>query len=301
MSVPRTLCVSLALLLALAGCGPAVSPAAAPAATTAAPVTRVADAPDRFFDSGDARIRYRDLGRGEPIVLVHGFGGSLEWPRSADSLAVDHRVVVLDVRGFGQSSRFDDPSRFGAEMVEDLARLLDHLGLRRAHVAGHSMGAVLAANLAQRHPERVATLTLIGGPFFADSAAAARRVGPWIAGLERGERLRPLFSSVYPMWSDSTVTAVSDRTMARNDSTAMLAVMRSLPALAVAPAGGTRMRMPTLAIVGTEDPLLAESAALARWWPGARLRAVDGANHGDILVHPVLLQEMRALVRARER
>jgi pimeloyl-ACP methyl ester carboxylesterase len=299
MSVPPRLCVSLALLLALAGCGPAAAPAGYTAAP--APVTRVADAPDRFFDSGGARIRYRDLGRGDPIVLVHGFAGSLEWPRSADSLAVGHRVVVVDVRGFGESDKFADPARFGPEMAEDLVRLLDHLGLRRAHLAGHSMGALLAANLAQRHPERVATLTLIAGAFPADSAGATRAFEPWAAGLERGERLRPLISAVYPMWSDSLVAAVSDRWMARNDSSAMVAVLRSFPALAVAPERGMGMRMPTLVIVGTEDPLLADSEALVRWWPRARLRAVEGANHGDILVHPALLQEMRALVRARGR
>jgi pimeloyl-ACP methyl ester carboxylesterase len=294
MGAPRLLGAALALALLAAGCGAGALPAVSPS-----PVARVADAPDRFFDSGDARIRYRDLGRGEPIVLIHGFAGSLDWPRSADSLAVDHRVVVLDVRGFGQSDRPADPARLGPEMAEDVARLLDHLGLRRAHVAGHSMGAALAAMLAQRHPERVATLTLIAGAFFPDSAAAARLADPWLSGLQRGERLRPLFATMYPMWGDSAVDAASEYWMARNDSSAMVAVLRSFPALTVAPERGMGMRMPTLAVVGTRDPLLPQSEALVRWWPRARLRAVEGANHGDILVHPALLQEMRALVRSR--
>jgi pimeloyl-ACP methyl ester carboxylesterase len=66
-------------------------------------------APDRFFTIGDVRLRYREIGRGEPVVLLHGATRSLEdWAGFGDSLAVDHRVIALDLRGHGQSSKFTE-------------------------------------------------------------------------------------------------------------------------------------------------------------------------------------------------
>ena len=89
---------------------------------------------DKFFDSKGVTIRYVDVGRGEPVVLVHGFSSSVEgnWgaPGVIAALEKDFRVVALDCRGHGKSDKPHDAAAYGNEMVEDVARLLDHLGIR---------------------------------------------------------------------------------------------------------------------------------------------------------------------------
>ena len=126
------------------------------------------DAPaDKFFDSDGVRIRFVDLGEGEPIILVHGFTRTLEsWNRGdiLRSLARDYRVVALDCRGHGSSDKPHDPQRYGAHMAKDVLRLMDHLQIPKAHVVGYSMGARLTGYLLANHPDRFITATLGGSP-----------------------------------------------------------------------------------------------------------------------------------------
>src|SRR5450432_2212437 len=94
------------------------------------------------FKHGDVEIAYLDEGDGEPIVLVHGFASNKEvnWvaPGWVTTLTrAGRRVIALDDRGHGQSSKLYDPAEYhSAKMAEDVAALLDHLGIERADVMG---------------------------------------------------------------------------------------------------------------------------------------------------------------------
>jgi pimeloyl-ACP methyl ester carboxylesterase len=116
-------------------------------------------ADDQFFDSNGVRIRYVDQGSGPPVVLIHGFSGSLDtgWVETGvlPNLATDYRVIALDCRGHGKSDKPHDPQSYGLQMSEDVVRLLDHLNISRAHIVGHSMGAGIVAKLLITHPDRV--------------------------------------------------------------------------------------------------------------------------------------------------
>jgi 3-oxoadipate enol-lactonase len=266
---------------------------ATPTPVAAAP-SSLADAADRFVASGDVRIRYRAVGpaTGEPVVLLHGFWGSLmDWRTIADSLARDHLVLALDARGMGQSSRFADEARYGAEMLDDIARVLDHAGVDRAHVVGFSMGAASAAGFALRHPTRVRSLVLAAGHYM-DSTGFATRTASWVDGLAEGRGVSVMFRSVYLGVTDSAAAAVSERVMRTNDPLALMAVLRNFPAY-VPPASATRITAPTIAIVGTADAFADETIGLARQWTGATLTTVPGVHHGGILRHPELLAAIR--------
>jgi pimeloyl-ACP methyl ester carboxylesterase len=165
---------------ALLACAPRI-PVTAPAIP--APPLALAEAPDSFFYAApDVRIRFRETGQGSSIILIHGLGRSLtDWAGVGDSLARDHRVVALDVRGFGNSSRVTAREQLGREMANDVIKLLDLLEIRRAHLVGHSMGAAIAAYLAARHPDRVRSVTLIAGPFNEDTTAFTRDEGGFAA------------------------------------------------------------------------------------------------------------------------
>src|SRR5687768_5133960 len=86
---------------------------------------------DQFFDSNGVRIRYVEQGQGEPVVLVHGFGNTIEggWmePGVFQNVAKSYRVIAFDLRGHGKSGKPHDPAAYGRELPLDIIRLLDHL------------------------------------------------------------------------------------------------------------------------------------------------------------------------------
>jgi pimeloyl-ACP methyl ester carboxylesterase len=114
------------------------------------------------------RIRtgqYVDQGSGDAIVLLHGDGGTLNtWIDSGvlPNLAQDYRVIAFDTRGSGKSGKPRDVKAYGREQGLDVIRLLDHLGIRRAHIIGYSMGAHTTAQLLTTHAERFISATLGG-------------------------------------------------------------------------------------------------------------------------------------------
>src|SRR4051812_8406507 len=83
-------------------------------------------AQDQFFDAAGVQLRYVDAGAGEPVVLVHGLGNSVEtWtePGVVQELAKHYRIIAFDLRGHGRSSKPHDAKAYGHEMGEDIIRL----------------------------------------------------------------------------------------------------------------------------------------------------------------------------------
>ncbi len=107
-------------------------------------------------------LHYQIEGAGKPLVLIHGWAvDQTEWDNVVGDLARRYRVVRYDRRGFGTSSGKPDPTADAA----DLKGLLDSLGIPRAHILGHSAGALVALTFALRYPESVEGLILLGcGP-----------------------------------------------------------------------------------------------------------------------------------------
>lgn len=108
------------------------------------------------------RLRYLRVGEGgTAALLIHGLGGDLDaWQITQASLAVDRAVYAIDLPGHGESTK---EIRIGdlAELAETVVQAMDALGLERAHLVGHSLGAGTALQLALAHPGRVASLALI--------------------------------------------------------------------------------------------------------------------------------------------
>jgi pimeloyl-ACP methyl ester carboxylesterase len=285
----------LGAAIVLLTAGPAVSraqPAAPPAAT-------IASAPDQFFLSGSARLRFREVGSGEPVVLVHGLTRQLEhWAGVGDSLARDHRVIVFDLRGHGQSTRFNETRYFGEELANDVVRLLDHLRLPHAHLIGHSLGAAVAANVAARYPTRVASASLIAGPFREDTGSFNRDDDGFVADIETGVGARRFLQWLFPGTSDSVATSFSQEMMSRNDPATVGATMRSMGSLMVPRTKASVIRAATLVAVGDRDPLQDHSRTLSSWWPRARLVVVPGADHGNVIQRRELMAAIRATLQS---
>ncbi len=108
------------------------------------------------------RIYYEEHGVGTPLVLAYGIGGNAKmWDVNVSGLAARHRLVLWEPRGHARSDSPEDPARYSfGRWAADLEAVLDHLGLRRAHVGGLSLGGGIATRFALRHPGRVRSLVV---------------------------------------------------------------------------------------------------------------------------------------------
>ena len=145
-------------------------------------------------------IAYLDEGEGEPIVLVHGFASTKEvnWVQPgwvATLTGAGRRVIALDNRGHGASTKLYDPADYHtSRMAGDVRALIDHLGLGRADVMGYSMGARIAAFLALEHPAAVRSIVLGGlGMHLVDGVGLPESIAealeaPSLADVDRSRR-----------------------------------------------------------------------------------------------------------------
>jgi pimeloyl-ACP methyl ester carboxylesterase len=204
-------------LYALLSCSGIIAAIDVQAQSATATVGLVA-APDQRFQRGTTTLRYHERGAGDPVILIHGYASDLSaWAGVGDSLVRDHRVLAVDLRGFGQSTKSKDPAEFGLKLADDVLAFANSLKLERFHVVGHSMGALVAANLAARYPDRIASASLIAGPFYADSAALTQFMARFGADLKAGRGLTGLLHWLFATLDSATVQQMSDGAMTQND------------------------------------------------------------------------------------
>ena len=137
------------------------------ACTVSSPIPANFDAferiPIRTVTVQEQRIAYLDVGTGPPVILIHGFGGSMwQWEHQQHALSQHFRVITLDLPGSGLSDKPDIDYR-PDQFVDFLTGFMDALQIPRATLVGNSMGAGLAIAMALEHPARVDKLVLIDG------------------------------------------------------------------------------------------------------------------------------------------
>lgn len=114
-----------------------------------------------FIPIRDITTYYEEAGSGDPLILVMGLSGDIQaWALQAPTLAKHFRVITFDNRGAGRTSAPDKPQSI-VGMADDLAALMDHLGIPKAHVLGWSMGGYIAQEFAIKYPARVDRLVLV--------------------------------------------------------------------------------------------------------------------------------------------
>ena len=123
---------------------------------------------DRYLSLDNVRVRYWQAGRdGTPVLLVHGFGASVEWwEQNVAALAARHRVYALDLPGFGRSERL--PETLSLSMAAGFLRhFLDAVDAPRAHIVANSMGGLIALQFSVQYPNAVDRLVLVSPAGFA--------------------------------------------------------------------------------------------------------------------------------------
>jgi pimeloyl-ACP methyl ester carboxylesterase len=254
---------------------------------------------DDFFESGGVEIHFTDRGDGVPVVLIHGFMGSYEGSWEAPGiipalLEAGYRVIAYDMRGHGESDKPHDPGQYGMEMVEDAVRLLDHLGLERAHVVGYSMGGLVTNKLRETYPERLLTATL-GGAGWTDASFFDPEVAD---GIERGDLsglariLQPVGA---PVLSEETIRQQSAFLLANRDVLALAAAWRG----GIPPVSEESLRsneVPTLALIGGLDPLKVTVDRLSGVMEGLEVVVIEETNHFTAFRNPMFVESLMAFL-----
>jgi pimeloyl-ACP methyl ester carboxylesterase len=235
-----------------------------------------------FFDSDAASIHYLDQGAGPPVVLIHSMASNIQhsWVETGwmEQLRSSYRVVAMDCRGHGLSAKSDDPDFYTADkMADDVVRLLNHLGVGRAPVAGYSMGACVALNMAVRYGDRVRAM-VIGGV----SSRAYKE--PPREELERlVEILRAEDTSSF---TDKAALFMRAFCLKNGNDPKALAAFSLHRRPDVEQSHLASIRAPVLIMAGTKDAVVQGVDELAASIPGARVMTLEGRTHLDALSDP---------------
>jgi pimeloyl-ACP methyl ester carboxylesterase len=227
----------------------------------------------RFAHDG-VEIAFLDEGEGEPIVLVHGFASTAQvnWLHPgwiATLTRAGRRVIALDNRGHGASSKLYDPVAYhSARMAGDVRALLDHLDVPRADVMGYSMGARITAFFALAHPSRLRRAVLGGlGIRLVDGVGLPESIAE---ALEA-----PSLAQVSDL-TGRTFRAFAEQT--KSDLKALAACIRgsrqTLTREQVA-----AIRAPVLVAVGTKDTIAGSARELAALLPSGVPLDIPGRDH----------------------
>lgn len=236
-----------------------------------------------------AGLYYEEHGRGEPLVLVPGFGTGLWiWYRQVPAFAERFRTIVFDPRGVARSRAADAPFTM-RDLAEDLAALLSALKVERAHVLGASFGGFVAQEFALAYPERTRSLVLCctsyGGAGHVPPSPATLAAIASTKGLNTQERVRENLLLAFSPRFVAEEPAEVERVIglrAENDVPES-AYLRQLQAAVAfdAAARVVEIGAPTLVVTGDADAIVphANSLNLAAAIPGSTLRIIEGGSH----------------------
>jgi 3-oxoadipate enol-lactonase len=242
--------------------------------------------------SDGIKLYYEEHGRtGTPLVLAYGIGGNTEmWDVNVSALSAAHRLILWEPRGHARSDSPEDPARVSfARWAADLADVLDHLRIRRAHVGGLSLGAGIATRFTLRWPRRVRSLLVTnsssasGLPLSVDNLVM--RAQSIKITLEQGMDAMAEFAMqanpnlVERLRIDPDARAEFYEEYRRLTPIGYANSLRALLAMDHITEQLRTIRVPVLLIGGDRDPSLQPMKVMQRKIRGARLVVLSPASH----------------------
>ena len=236
---------------------------------------------------------YEEKGRGEPLLLLHGLGSSTaDWALQMEAFAAQHRVIAVDMRGHGRSTK--PPGPYTIPMfATDTVRFLKALHISSAHILGISLGGMIAFQLAVSAPEMVKSLVIVNSvpsmvvKGFADRWQLWRRSAiVELLGMRRmGEYLAP---RLFPKPEQAELRQEIIQRWARNDKRAYLAASRSFVGWDVT-SQLAAIECPTLVITADEDYWpVADKEVYTAQIPQARLLVIEDSRHATPVDQPAI-------------
>jgi len=232
------------------------------------------------------RIAIEVAGEGEPVVMIHGLGGtSNTWTALAPAFTRNKRVR-LDLPGSGRSARYEGALSIGV-FVDAVLKIMKSASVERAHVVAHSMGTIVAAHLAAAEPGKVRSLALFG-PLLAppDPARANIRARAQKARNEGSDGMQAIADALVQASTSSetksrrhAAVAFVRESLMRQDPDGYA---RSCDALAdMQPADTARIDCPALLVTGDEDVVAPPQAVrmMGEKFSGSRVEVLRGCGH----------------------
>jgi pimeloyl-ACP methyl ester carboxylesterase len=306
--VDVVLCSSVLCASAFAATAVAGSAASASASASAAPAPPHLEIDLDAFDASKKSIAlpngetlaYIDMGArsGPAVVLIHGYtDNARDWVPMLPYLSKRYRLILVDIRGHGQSSK-PECCYTRLDFAYDIKLLLDALGVPKADIVGHSLGSIIAQTFAEYWPERTAHVVLIastgGSPPDRPKKAPPVDFAAEIRKLK--EPIEPDSPFMIAWWDSPTPVDPDFIRRQRKDAAGIplriwLAVLdQGLPVNAFADLQGTlpRLRAPTLLIWGSKDPIMEEDVrqTLRTALPSAQVKIFDGLGHNPFWEDP---------------
>jgi pimeloyl-ACP methyl ester carboxylesterase len=245
------------------------------------------------FEHDKVEIAFLDEGQGEPIILVHGFASNaqINWVQPgwvATLTRAGRRVIALDNRGHGASSKLYDPAAYhSARMADDILALLDHLALGAADLMGYSMGARIVAFFAFLHAHRLRRAILGGlGIHLVQEAGLPNGIAEALEAPSVAE-IHDRTGRMFRAFAEQT----------KSDLKALAACARG-SRQSLAPAQLANVRAPVLVAVGTKDTIAGSPHELASLLPHGRAFDISNRDHmlavGDKSFKQAVLDFIRA-------
>ena len=237
------------------------------------------------------KIYYEEHGAGSPLVLAYGIGGNADqWDTNRDALAAHHRLVLWEPRGHARSDSPEDPARYSFDRwVGDMKAVMDHLGIRKGHVGGLSLGAGIATRFTLKYPARVRSLLVT------NSSSAAGLPLPPAALVMRARSIEVTLAEGMDAMAEFAMAAnpnVTERLKLDPDAKAeFYAYYRRLTPIGYANALRAllamdyitdrlrEIRVPVLLIGGDRDPSLGPMKVMQKKVRGSKLVVLSPATH----------------------
>jgi pimeloyl-ACP methyl ester carboxylesterase len=235
-----------------------------------------------FVDVAGTTARYEKIGSGPPVVILHGWGGSVETVRPiVQCLARDHTAFAVDLPGFGRTPQ--PTAVWGVfEYARWVADFMDAVGCADAHFVGHSFGGRVAIGVAVRHPHRLNRLVLV-------DSAGIKPERTWryhlrVRGFKAGRALLGL--APVPRWRQAALDSLR-RAFGSTDYRDAGTMRESFVRVVNEDLRGLlpSIQAPCMLIWGENDPdvPVSDGRIMAREIPGARLHVLPGAGHFSYL------------------
>ncbi|MBN8871316.1 MAG: alpha/beta fold hydrolase [Rhodospirillales bacterium] len=241
------------------------------------------------------RLHYEESGSGIPVIFVHEFAGDhRSWEPQMRHFARRYRAICYAARGYPPSDVPEDPARYSqARAADDIAAVLDHLGIETAHVVGLSMGGFATLHFGFRHAARARSLCVAGCGYgaetgqrekfraeadaiaaFLDSEGMARFAEKYAYGPTRVQ-----FEAKDPRGFAEFKQQLAEHSALGSRNT-QLGVQRERPSLYDLTAEMQALRVPTLVLTGDEDwPCLQPGLLMKQMIPSAALAVMPNAGH----------------------
>jgi pyruvate dehydrogenase E2 component (dihydrolipoamide acetyltransferase) len=246
------------------------------------------------------RIRYLRRGEAaESAILIHGFGGDLNsWMFNHEDLALRHSAYALDLPGHGSSSKNVEKGTL-TEFAGVLEGWMDSIGVRQAHLVGHSMGGAVAALFALKHPDRCLSLTLI-----ASAGLGPEINGEYIRGFVSATRRNELRPHLEKLFADSRLMTrqMIDDTLKYKRLDGVESALRTIASqfcpsdrqAVVLREQLIELKIPILVLWGSEDRILPVSHA-RNLPPHVRTEVLPGYGH---MVHMEAASKVNTLIHS---